>query len=84
MWSLANPTFFIALTRRALPGLAVTTATLLAVGLWMAFNAPPWLLLVVWMPIVAALCIGLLRPFKGVLVALQFHHKAGEQRNDDF
>ena len=41
MWSLANPTFFIALTRRALPGLAVTTATLLAVGLWMAFNAPP-------------------------------------------
>ncbi len=50
----------------------------------MAFDAPPWLLLVIWMPVVAGLCLGLLRPFKGVLVALQFHHKAGELRNDDF
>ena len=49
----------------------------------MAFNAPPALLLVVWLPIVVLLCLGLLRPFKGVLVALQFHHKAGERRDDD-
>ena len=41
MWSLANPTFFLALTRRLLPWLAAATAVLLAVGLWMAFNAPP-------------------------------------------
>jgi uncharacterized protein (DUF983 family) len=26
----------------------------------------------------------LLRPFKGVLVALQFHHKAAEARSDEF
>ncbi|HWE47489.1 MAG TPA: DUF983 domain-containing protein [Caulobacteraceae bacterium] len=50
----------------------------------MAFNAPPWLLLLIWLPVSAVLCLALLRPFKGVLVALQFHHKAGELRNDDF
>jgi heme exporter protein C len=41
MWRLANPTFFLSLTRRALPPLAIATAGLLAVGLWMAFRAPP-------------------------------------------
>ena len=41
MWSLANPTFFLALTRRILPWLAAATAVMLAIGLWMAFNAPP-------------------------------------------
>jgi uncharacterized protein (DUF983 family) len=49
-----------------------------------AFDPPAWLLLAVWLPITALLCLGLLRPFKGVLVALQFHHKASEARNDDF
>jgi heme exporter protein C len=41
MASLANPAFFLSLTRRVLPGLAITTAFLLAAGLWMAFRAPP-------------------------------------------
>ena len=33
---------------------------------------------------VQILCLAFLRPFKGVLVALQFHHRASEVRNDDF
>ena len=41
MWSLANPTIFLALTRRLLPWLAFATAGLLAVGLYMSFAAPP-------------------------------------------
>ncbi|HEY3813448.1 MAG TPA: DUF983 domain-containing protein [Caulobacteraceae bacterium] len=50
----------------------------------MSFDLSPWIILVIWLPIAAVLCLALLRPFKGVLVALQFHHKAGELRNDDF
>ena len=50
----------------------------------MVFNLSPWIVVVTWLPIAAVLCLALLRPFKGVLVALQFHHKAGELRNDDF
>jgi len=41
MWNFANPTVFLALTRRVLPWLVVATAALLAVGLYMAFAAPP-------------------------------------------
>jgi heme exporter protein C len=41
MWSLANPTVFLALAQRALPGLAAATAALFAVGLWLSFAAPP-------------------------------------------
>src|SRR6202051_3416264 len=41
MWSLANPTIFLAMTQRALPWLVAATAALLAVGLWLSFVAPP-------------------------------------------
>jgi heme exporter protein C len=41
MWSLANPTVFLALTRRVLPWLTLATAGLLAVGLYLSFAAPP-------------------------------------------
>ena len=41
MWSFANPTVFLALTRRLLPGLALATAALFALGLYLAFTAPP-------------------------------------------
>jgi heme exporter protein C len=41
MWSFANPTIFLALTRRLLPWLASVTALLLVIGLVMAFRAPP-------------------------------------------
>jgi len=41
MWSLANPTVFLALTRRLLPGLALATAALFALGLFLSFSAPP-------------------------------------------
>jgi uncharacterized protein (DUF983 family) len=48
----------------------------------MAFHPPIWVHLVVWLPAAALLCLALLRPFKGVLVALQFHHKASEAGRD--
>ena len=49
----------------------------------MASHPPIWLHLVLWLPLATIVCLGLLRPFKGVLVALQFHHKAAEARSDD-
>src|SRR6202021_301392 len=41
MVNLANPSAFLALTRRVLPWLAAATAALFALGLWLAFAAPP-------------------------------------------
>jgi uncharacterized protein (DUF983 family) len=41
---------------------------------------PYWLMLTIFVPLTLALCLGLLRPLKGVLIALQFKHKAREGR----
>lgn len=43
--------------------------------------APPyWLHAVLWGPLAVLVPLALLRPFKGVLLALQFKHKAQEGR----
>jgi uncharacterized protein (DUF983 family) len=47
------------------------------------FHPPIWVHLVVWLPATAALCLALLRPLKGVLLAAQFANRAAEARNDD-
>ncbi len=47
-----------------------------------AFHPPVWVHLVLWLPLAVIVCLGLLRPFKGVLIALQFHHKASEGGRD--
>src|SRR5215217_8263753 len=39
-----------------------------------ALKAPTWVLLTVFPALGAALSLALLRPFKGVLVAMQFHN----------
>ena len=44
------------------------------------YEPPIWLLLAIFLPLAVVLNIGMIRPFKGVLVALQFHHKAGQGR----
>jgi heme exporter protein C len=41
MGSLANPTTFLAFTRRVAPWLALATAATFALGLWMSVAAPP-------------------------------------------
>jgi uncharacterized protein (DUF983 family) len=50
---------------------------------YVAFNWPIWVELVVWLPLGLIICLGLLRPFKATLLALQFHHKASEAGRDD-
>jgi len=43
--------------------------------------APPlWLHAVLWLPLILATTLLPLRPMKGLMVALQYHHKAAEGR----
>jgi len=41
-------------------------------------TVPPWMHLVIWIPVTVFLSLALLPPFKGVLVNLQFRHDAHE------
>lgn len=53
-------------------------------ALWVEFrlNPPWWVHVVLWGPITLLVAFGLLRPLKGVLIALQYHHKAEQGRLD--
>jgi uncharacterized protein (DUF983 family) len=42
------------------------------------YQPPYWIHAVLWLPLTAVLSLGLLRPFKAMLVALQYRHKAEE------
>jgi uncharacterized protein (DUF983 family) len=44
----------------------------------LAFKPPIWLLGLIGLPLTAGVCIGLLRPFKAMLFAMQWRHGAGE------
>ncbi|HVM85105.1 MAG TPA: DUF983 domain-containing protein [Candidatus Binatia bacterium] len=43
-------------------------------------NPPYWVHLVLWPPIILGGAVLLMRPAKGVLIALHLHHRAGEGR----
>lgn len=40
-----------------------------------AYHPPMWLHLVVWLPLVAALSLALMRPGKGLMIGLQFRNR---------
>lgn len=46
------------------------------------YGWPVWLHLLVWLPLTVVLCLALMRPFKGVLVALQYKHRRDEFGTD--
>lgn len=46
-----------------------------------AFNPPIWAMLLVALPLVAGLSLGLMRPGKGVMIALQMRNKAGQAQS---
>ena len=46
-------------------------------------HPPIWVHLLVWLPLTVILSLALVRPFKGVLVAMQFANRASEARHDD-
>jgi len=45
-----------------------------------AYQPPYWVHAALWLPLVLIVTLGPLRPLKGVLIALQYHHKAAEGR----
>lgn len=47
-----------------------------------AYRPPVWVHLVVFLPLALVVCLGLLRPFKGALIAAQFANRASEARHD--
>jgi uncharacterized protein (DUF983 family) len=44
------------------------------------YQPPYWVHAALWLPLIVLVTIGPLRPLKGVLIALQYHHKAQEGR----
>src|SRR5665213_1386886 len=48
-----------------------------------ALNPPIWVDIVVWLPLMGAMTLALLRPFKATMSAFKFHNRASEARNDD-
>ena len=41
------------------------------------YEPPMWLHLTIFLPLTLVVCLGLLRPLKGILVSLQYRNKAG-------
>lgn len=72
--SADGPAVFIML----IAGFAVLGAALFVE---ITYEPPIWLHLVMWLPLAVIVCVGLLRPMKGLAVALQFANKAGEGRS---
>lgn len=47
-----------------------------------AFSPPIWVHILIFLPVTLGVCLGLLRPLKGVMLAAQFSNKASEARHD--
>src|SRR6202000_1051151 len=58
-------------------GFIVGGAALIVEGL---YPPPYWVHAVLWLPLILIVTLGPLRPMKGLMIALQYHHKAEEQR----
>lgn len=54
--------------------------TVVPVALWVAMSVdwPLWLHAAVWTVVILGLALGMLRPAKAYLMALQFRHRASE------
>jgi len=45
-----------------------------------AYQPPYWVYAVLWLPLILIVTLGPLRPMKGLMIALQYYHQAGERR----
>jgi len=70
-----GPAVFVIL----IAGFLVVGAAVIVEFVW---RPPYWVHALLWIPMILVVTLGLLRPLKGLLVALQFHHKAEEGRLD--
>ncbi|HEY8268483.1 MAG TPA: DUF983 domain-containing protein [Xanthobacteraceae bacterium] len=70
-----GPAVFVIL----IAGFLVVFAAMFVEIVW---RPPYWLHAALWLPLILIATLGLLRPAKGLMVALQYHHKAEEGRLD--
>ncbi|MEM7223121.1 MAG: DUF983 domain-containing protein [Pseudomonadota bacterium] len=49
-----------------------------------AFAPPYWLHVAIWPAVILIGALGLLRPLKGLMIALQFHHKASDSGTQSY
>jgi uncharacterized protein (DUF983 family) len=70
-----GPAVFIIL----LAGLIVVFAALFVE---FTYHPPYWVHAVLWVPLILAVTLLPLRPMKGLMIALQYHHKAAEGRTE--
>jgi uncharacterized protein (DUF983 family) len=71
--SADGPAFFV----MSISGFIVVIAALVVE---VVYQPPYWLHALLWVPLILVLTIAPLRPIKGLLIALQYHHKAAEGR----
>lgn len=45
-----------------------------------AYEPPIWLMMLILLPLILLLCLGLLRPVKGLMIGLQYRNKAEQGR----
>ena len=60
-----------------LAGFIVVGAALIVEAL---YQPPYWVHAMLWLPLIVIVTLGPLRPMKGVMIALQYHHNAAESR----
>lgn len=46
-------------------------------------DPPVWLTLLIWIPIISVVCLAMLRPFRGLMFAMQFMNNAEEGKLDE-
>jgi uncharacterized protein (DUF983 family) len=46
------------------------------------YQPPYWVHAMLWLPLILIVTLGPLRPIKGLMIALQYHHKAAEGRTE--
>lgn len=68
-----GPAVFIIL----LAGFIVVGAALVVEAL---YHPPYWVHAMLWLPLILIVTLGPLRPMKGLMIALQYYHKAAEGR----
>jgi uncharacterized protein (DUF983 family) len=71
--SADGPAFFV----MSFAGFVVVLAALVVE---VAYQPPYWVHALLWVPLILAMTLLPLRPAKGLLIGLQFHHKAAEGR----
>ena len=66
-----GPAFFV---------MSIVGLVIVALAMWVEFTFEPpiWLHMALWLPLTVLLSVGMVRPAKGLMVALQYQNRAEE------